>query len=522
MEFRLFLISLEQIALITNFDDRVNDLLKVITILDPNDIIPFINLSHREWPSVYLKTQELSPGLNTDIGQLRPSPTIREIYDLVCKTLVIVTSERLIWLASLSERVDPHASDWIKNLVMDNHTIRLSSATILEALSRSNRTKGVNKDNLWHAYAVCHDLGRVAHRVLIENPKKPSKIIPVCGIPIIREHIPTLSTIAAWEKLGPCIMEPKRDGYYCQIHKKGQKVYLYSVNGENWATKYSDRFSEVITSILHEIQLDEVILEAELIAWDNEREFLPRTKFWEATNYKLLIYDLLFASGYDWTIKPYNKRRKELIRIIRPEKDECIIIPKEYYVNSLSELEQAFTHEDPQFEGVIAKSPTFILRPGQKSLGRVKVKKHENIDVTLVGLGFGRNPDGSKYPNQYLLAIYDPINDRFLTIGYASEGLGKEDSKKLISQIQGLLTESKPLRVIILTDQVPDSWVVPKIVLEVKFEKIEFTAQSKEPNAPFRVIGIQFAKDCLRTKDKTPEDSTTIDDLGDYATLNQS
>ena len=58
MEFRLFLISLEQIALITNFDDRVNDLLKVITILDPNDIIPFINLSHREWPSVYLKTQE--------------------------------------------------------------------------------------------------------------------------------------------------------------------------------------------------------------------------------------------------------------------------------------------------------------------------------------------------------------------------------------------------------------------------------------------------------------------------------
>jgi DNA ligase 1 len=522
MKFHSFLMSLKQIVGITNFDDRVNTLVPMLTNLDSVDIIPFVNLSHRDWPSGFVKAQQLSHNLNAN-PELSTSPTISEVYDLLCQVTATESTSTLTMLNSVLERFGRLDVDWIYNLIAGNNSVRLSTEIILEALIRITSTKGVEKDGLWHAYAISRDVGKTAQVVLSGNLTHLGEIVPIHGLPIIREHIPTLSPVAAWEKLGPCLIETKRDGYYCQVHKKGDDVILYSVKGENWATKYPDHFSEIITCVRQHIQLDEAIVEAELIALDKQRQLLSRKLFWEALHYKLLVYDLLLVERVDWTRKPYYMRRDELIRAISRDPDERITIPDDRFVQSLAELEQAFVNEtSPEFEGVVAKLPAFILRPGQKSVGRVKVKKHENIDVTLVGVMLRTSLNGDELPDRYLLAIYDPRNDRFLTIGFASEGMQQEDYEKLLIQIQGLLIETKPFRVLNLTDQTPDRWVEPKIVLEVKFNKIEISGKLLASKILPRVLGIRFANDCLRTLDKKPEDSSTIEDLEDYATLNQA
>ena len=117
---------------------------------------------------------------------------------------------------------------------------------------------------MWHAYAISGNMGIVAKVLIEEGASHLRRVTPTAGSQIIREHIPVLSPKATWEKLGACVVEPKFDGYYCQIHKKRDEIFLFSVRGENWAEKYPSRFLDILDLLRYQIELQEAILEAGL------------------------------------------------------------------------------------------------------------------------------------------------------------------------------------------------------------------------------------------------------------------
>ncbi len=168
-----------------------------------------------------------------------------------------------------------------------------------------------NKDNrkvLEHAYNVSSDLGKVAETIAtkgLEGIKKFEIFLFNPIRPMLADRIK--SEEEAIEKMGNNFAaEYKLDGERVQLHIEGEKVVLFSRSLENISSYYPD----IIEKIPKAIQADNVILEAEAVAInENTGEFLPfqelmhrRRKYKiekAVTQYPITInfFDILYCNG---------------------------------------------------------------------------------------------------------------------------------------------------------------------------------------------------------------------------------
>jgi DNA ligase-1 len=374
----------------------------------------------------------------------------------------------------------------------------------------------------------------IAQKLKTEGIKAVEKMSIQLGIPIrpaAAERLPTAQEI--FEKIGPCIAQPKLDGFRLQIHidntVKKPKMLFFSRNLKNMSAMFPD-----LVKSLAALKVDTMICEGEAIGYDaNTKTFLP---FQETVKrkrkhgidqasqefpLKLFLFDLLYLNGKSLLDVPGEQRYTMLKKIVPAADNSPVACIEERKINSAHELEDYFKeviHEG--LEGLVVKRPNAIYQPGKRNFNWIKFKRtaqgelEDTIDAVVLGYyaGSGRRADFGI--GAFLVGIYNKRQDHFETVAKVGTGLSDAQWIELRKKCDALKVPERPHNVECAKELYPDVWVFPEIVCEVFADEITRSPlHTAGKTVDHEGLGLRFPRFIQYREDKRPEDATSIAEL---------
>ena len=428
-------------------------------------------------------------------------------------------------LSKLLAMATPVEAKHIVRIVTGKMRLGVADMTILDALAEAF---GGNREVYERAYNLSSDIGLVAKTAAVEGVEGVSKFRVRVGIPVrcmLAERLS--SAVEILEKMdGVGFTEYKYDGERMQIHKAGERVWIFSRRQENITQQYPD----VVEAVEKYVKAAEAILECEAVPLDPDtgetlpfQELMHRKRKKEieraAEEYPVALYffDILYVDGEDMTTKPFLERRKMLERVI--VEDERVKLSTGLLTHSPEEVEKIFAEAvEAGCEGVIVKSvgEDSVYRAGARGWQWIKFKRDyrsemiDTVDLVVVGAFHGRGRRRGKF-GALLTAVYNEERDVFQTVCKVGSGFKDEDLERFTEMINQLKIPHKHARVESL--MTPDVWVEPSIVLEIIGAEVTLSPVHtcawgflKEGYG----LGIRFPRYTGRLRtDKKPEDATT-------------
>ncbi|MBI5159594.1 ATP-dependent DNA ligase [Candidatus Micrarchaeota archaeon] len=374
---------------------------------------------------------------------------------------------------------------YIARFPLDQLRLGVGDPTILDAFSQLKRGDKSLREELERAYNLCNDLGLVA-RVLLEEGEEGIRRFKVRAFspirPALAERLSSAEEII--EKLGECVVESKYDGFRCQVHKKGDKVKLYSRKLEE-TTKM---FPEIVEAVKKQVKANEAVFEGEALAFNEESgEYLPFQvtiqrkrkhgvkEMAEEFPLKLFAFDLLYADGKDYTVEVFEERRKKLGEMIG--KGGEIKLSEAKRVKTAKELEDYFEDRVSKgLEGIVAKDLKQKYVAGARKFAWIKLKRSykgelaDTLDVVVLGYYLGKGARTEFGFGGLLAGVYDEKNCEFKTIAKIGSGFTEEQMKELEKELEKIKVKAKPKNVNSLLE--PDVWVEAKFVVTVSADEI--------------------------------------------------
>jgi len=431
-------------------------------------------------------------------------------------------------LAGLLTNASPKEAKYVIRTVTGNLRLGIADMTVLDALAIAYGGGKEAREHLERAYNICSDLGRVA-KTIVEKGLDGIKTFEVSiGEPIrpmLAERLASPQEIL--EKLGgKCIAEFKYDGERIQAHKDEDSIRLFSRRVEN----ITDQYPDVVDLFRKYVRAKTAILEAECVAVDPDtgemrpfQELMHRRRKYgvreaiEEYPITLFMFDLLYADGNDFTLKPYLLRRKELEKTII--KSGHTATAEHITTRDAEELEKFFERAiESGCEGLVCKSITSdsLYQAGARGWLWIKYKRDyksemtDTVDLAVVGAFHGRGKRAGTY-GALLLAAYEPEEDVFKTVCKCGSGFTDEDLEKLPKILKKHQIPHKHSRVKSLMDA--DLWFEPTAVLEIIGAEITLSPiHACAMNAIRKGSGlaIRFPRFTGNLRlDKSPEDATT-------------
>jgi DNA ligase-1 len=428
-------------------------------------------------------------------------------------------------LSKLLAMATPVEAKHIVRIVTGKMRLGVADMTILDALAKAF---GGDREVYERAYNLSSDIGLVAKTAAMEGVEGVSKFRVRVGIPVrcmLAERLS--SAVEILEKMdGVGFTEYKYDGERMQIHKAGEKVWIFSRRQENITQQYPD----VVEAVEKYVKAAEAILECEAVPLDPDtgetlpfQELMHRKRKKEieraAEEYPVALYffDILYVDGEDMTTKPFLERRKMLEKVI--VEDERVKLSTGLLTHSPEEVEKIFAEAvEAGCEGVIVKSvgEDSVYRAGARGWQWIKFKRDyrsemiDTVDLVVVGAFHGRGRRRGKF-GALLTAVYNEERDVFQTVCKVGSGFKDEDLERFTEMINQLKIPHKHARVESL--MTPDVWVEPSIVLEIIGAEVTLSpihtcawGVLKEGYG----LGIRFPRYTGRLRtDKKPEDATT-------------
>jgi DNA ligase-1 len=428
-------------------------------------------------------------------------------------------------LYKLLAMATPVEAKHIVRIVTGKMRLGVADMTILDALAEAF---GGDREVYERAYNLSSDIGLVAKTAAVEGVEGVSKFRVRVGIPVrcmLAERLS--SAVEILEKMdGVGFTEYKYDGERMQIHKAGEKVWIFSRRQENITQQYPD----VVEAVEKYVKAAEAILECEAVPLDPDtgetlpfQELMHRKRKKEieraAEEYPVALYffDILYVDGEDMTTKPFLERRKMLEKVI--VEDERVKLSTGLLTHSPEEVEKIFAEAvEAGCEGVIVKSvgEDSVYRAGARGWQWIKFKRDyrsemiDTVDLVVVGAFHGRGRRRGKF-GALLTAVYNEERDVFQTVCKVGSGFKDEDLERFTEMINQLKIPHKHARVESL--MTPDVWVEPSIILEIIGAEVTLSPVHtcawgflKEGYG----LGIRFPRYTGRLRmDKKPEDATT-------------
>jgi DNA ligase-1 len=426
---------------------------------------------------------------------------------------------KLDLMSSLLRKTSAKEAKYIVRIALGNLRLGIAAATILDSLALA--FKGIkDKTDLESAYEKTSDIGLVAG---LAASKRPLKVGVSVGVPI---KMMLAQRVHSWEELkahlpGRITAEEKYDGERTQIHKKGEKIVIFSRRLENITHQYP----EVLASLRKSIRVKECIIEGEVVAIDKRGRLLPfqllmqRKRKYRTEEYArripvaLFLFDLLYLAGRSYLEVSYPRRRKALEKIIRPSK--IIRLARQVTSENLAAVQRFFKESTARgAEGIVAKSnaDNSFYQAGTRGWMWIKWKKEylpgakDTYDLVVVGAFHGRGRRSGTY-GSLLCAVYNEKQDRFETF----TKLGAGFSDKMLADLPALLKKyasaGKPARVAIHKAMEPDFYFQPGVVVEVLGAEI-----TKSP-AHSSGYALRFPRLVRIRDDKAPEQATTTAEI---------
>jgi DNA ligase-1 len=428
-------------------------------------------------------------------------------------------------LSKLLAMATPVEAKHIIRIVTGKMRLGVADMTILDALAKAF---GGDREIYERAYNLSSDIGLVAKTAAVEGVEGVSKFRVRVGIPVrcmLAERLS--SAVEILEKMdGVGFTEYKYDGERMQIHKAGEKVWIFSRRQENITQQYPD----VVEAVEKYVKAAEAILECEAVPLDPDtgetlpfQELMHRKRKKEieraAEEYPVALYffDILYVDGEDMTTKPFLERRKMLEKVI--VEDERVKLSTGLLTHSPEEVEKIFAEAvEAGCEGVIVKSvgEDSVYRAGARGWQWIKFKRDyrsemiDTVDLVVVGAFHGRGRRRGKF-GALLTAVYNEERDVFQTICKVGSGFKDEDLERFTEMINQLKIPHKHARVESL--MTPDVWVEPSIVLEIIGAEVTLSPVHTCAWGVLKEgygLGIRFPRYTGRLRtDKKPEDATT-------------
>ncbi len=439
---------------------------------------------------------------------------------------VEIRSERLY---DILNSVDNLSAVYIVKIVLAKLRLGFSDMTIIDALSWMVSASKKFSGRIEGAYNVCADLGLIAYTIKEDGIEGLDSIKPQLGIPIrpaAAERLPTPSAII--EKLGDCIAQPKLDGFRLQVHIKKipnsnkHEVWFFSRN----LIDMSDMFPDLVED-LKDLNVENVIFEGEAIGYDEQtgsfapfQETVKRKRkhdieeFASSLPLKLFVFDILYLNGKSLMNLTHSQRREIAVNLFKNNKNQKVSVIEEKKITTAEQLEKYFLENiSAGLEGLVVKKPDSIYQPGKRNFNWIKLKRHEKghledtIDAVVLGYYNGHGKRATFGIGAFLVGIYDPKNDNFLTVAKIGTGLKDEGWVELKSKCDRIITKNKPHNVDCPTALYPDTWVDPEIVVVVRADEI-----TKSP-LHSSGLALRFPRFVSYSIDKSPTQATSLHEL---------
>jgi DNA ligase-1 len=248
-----------------------------------------------------------------------------------------------------------------------------------------------------NAYNISVDLGFIAQTLKRDGVSAVERITITIGIPIrpaAAERLPTARDI--FEKIGPCIAQPKLDGIRLQIHldkrSMAPAIFFFSRNLKNMSAMFPDLVQE-----LEKFSVDTIICEGEAIGYDaNTNTFL---KFQETVKrkrkhdvdqasqefpLKLFLFDILYLNGKSLLDMPTEQRYQLLKNIVPRDQKSAVTVIEEKRITATEQLDAYFKeviHEG--LEGLVVNKVRLKIRSMQLYLVIMRDQAGEQLLVLV-------------------------------------------------------------------------------------------------------------------------------------------
>jgi DNA ligase-1 len=486
-----------------------------------------------------LVAQEYSPA-NPERAQMQlplgdttaTNPTVIEVHQALSGIADAVgagSQERKIaLLADLLRGLSPLSAKHVARILVGRLRVGVGDPTLLEALSRAKAGDKSLRPALERAYNRSSDLGLVATTLYRDGVEAVDSIELQVGNPVrmaLAERADSVEEIIT--RLGRCSVEPKYDGFRCQVHKNGDEVMIFSRGLENM----TGMFPEIADAVRTQIAADQAIFEGEALAYDPATDkYLP---FQETTKrrrvhkieemsaslpLKLAAFDLLLRDGEDLTRESYEERRRQLCEILQA--GPVLQVTEALFTEDAEEMALFFVDSVGEgLEGIVAKKLSGPYQAGKRDFNWIKLKRSyqekallDTVDVVVVGYYYGRGRRASWGIGSLLCAVYDRATDTFPTVTRCASGLSDAGWIELGQRLGADRIDHKDPRVVALLK--PDVWVVPRYVFELQADEVSRSPMHPAGGDNGPGYALRFPR-IIREREKQPTDATSVAEVLD-------
>jgi len=464
------------------------------------------------------KGHKQSQGIN-DVHQ--------KLMDIALASGAGAVTKKVSLLSRLIKDLSSVEAKYAIRIILGRLRLGVGDPTVLDSLSLAKQGDKALRRKLERAYNLCSDLGLVAKILFSKGIRYIDEFKVIVGCPIrvaLAARLPNPQEII--DKIGPCAVEAKYDGFRCQVHKDGQQVRIFSRNLEDT----THMFPEIKDAVAEKIKQKKVVFEGEALAYDTSTgKCLPfqvtvqRKRKYDIEQMqrrfplKLFVFDILYTdSDGDLAQVTYKKRRQIMSQVI----SDGQVLQKSPFkiVKTAEELTKIF--EDALAEGregIIAKRLEAGYQAGGRNFNWIKLKRtyedrlSDTIDCVIVGYYFGKGQRASFGIGSLLGCVYDKNNNQFKTVAKIGSGLSEDQLIKLKKILDKIKLKEKPKNVD--SELEPDIWVTPKFVVEVQADEITRSpvhtcGKIKDKKAGF-ALRFPRAVNFIRT-DKDAQDATSV------------
>ena len=432
----------------------------------------------------------------------KPS-TLKEIYNSLRRIASIKgessRKRREEALRSLLIPLSEDEREYFLRAIFGEMRIGVNEGIILEALAQALKCK---LETVRRAYMFIGDIGDLTFEALQGGCQKLGNVT----LELFRPVRPMLASMvysvteALKEHGGICAFEFKYDGVRIQVHKKNDKIKIFTRR----LTDVTASLPEIVELVKNDIKASTVVLDGEVISLKNGRplpfqELVKRVRRQKELPRLLReiplvpkFFDLLFLNGRVLVDLPYSERWNLLEDIVDAE-----YLSERIVTDNLREAEDFFEKSiELGHEGLMAKSLSSTYTPGVRGKKWLKIKTADTIDVVIVAAEWGHGRRRG-WLSDYYLAVLDDSSGEFAVVGKTFKGLTDEEFKEMTKRLLQLKIRDEGYRVI----------VKPSIVVEVAYSEIQKSPKYRSG------LALRFARITRIRYDKSPYEITTLSEL---------
>lgn len=417
--------------------------------------------------------------------------------------------KKLGMISELIVSSKPIEARYIIRTILSNLRVGASEGLIRDAIAQAffdAKEKDEAKKAVENSLNIIADIGEVARIAKEKGFAGLEKSKIEIGKPIqvmLAEKEESIEKVL--KKYKKIAIELKFDGMRAQVHKKGEKIWIYTRRLED-VTK---QFPDLVKFVKDSVKSDECVIEGEVLGINTKTgEPLPFQILSQRVHRKYDIekiakeipiqmnfFDAIFVDGELLIGKPFSERRKVLEKIIKPIEGK-IQIAKQITTDDLKEAEKFYKAAiEARQEGVMLKVLDSSYVFGRHVDGWIKIKPvMETLDLVIIGATWGEGARAN-WLTSFVLACRDSKKEKLLECGMMSTGLTEEEYKEM----------TKVLKPLIISEKGKDIVVKPKVVIEVMYQEIQ---KSTNYSSGF---ALRFPAFKNVRYDKGPDDADTIE-----------